>query len=592
MKTTKSIFAELKRRNVLRVGAAYVVAAWLLIQVAETIFPLFGFGDGPARIVVVVLAVGFIPVLIFAWAFELTPEGLKKDKEVDRSESITPQTGRKLDRMIMVVLALALGYFAFDKFVLSESREATMVESARQAGRSEALVESYGDNSIAVLPFVNMSSDAEQEYFSDGISEELLNLLAGIPELRVISRSSAFSYKGKDIKLAQVAEELNVAHILEGSVRKAGNRIRITAQLIEARSDTHLWSETYDRTLDDIFAVQDEISQAVVDELRIRLVGEAPRAQVVDPKAYALVLKARYFFAKWGKDNFEKSLVALEQALAIEPEYAEAWSMMSTVYLNQVRYGYLNRDQGLVLAREANDSGLAIDPNLPRAWANLSHIREANFDWAGAEAASNKALELAPRNPAVLNRAANLYNVLGRHEKALAFYRRILSDDPLSLFAHFNSANVLDRMGKLKEAVVEFKRHLELNPEDWGTHSRLAIIYLREGHPERAMEELELDPDPQMQAWARILVLPALGRGEEASQRLDTYITEYAERLPHKIAAIYGWYGNNDDAFKWLNRAVDQGDLQISDAMGLPLLAGLHDDPRWPEFLSRVGLPY
>jgi adenylate cyclase len=235
---------------------------------------------------------------------------------------------------------------------------------------------------------------------------------------------------------------------------------------------------------------------------------------------------------------------------------------------------------------------LEIDPKLPRAWANLSHIREAGFDWAGAEAANNKALELAPRNPVVLNRAANLYTTLGRHQKALAFYRRILRDDPLSLFAHFNSANVLDRMGKLEEAVVEFKRHLELNPEDWGTHSRLAIIYLRQEHPERAMEELELDPDPQMQAWARILVLPALGRGEEASQRLDTYITEYAERLPHKIAAVYGWYGNNDDAFKWLNRAVDQGDLQIGDAMGLPLLAGLHDDPRWPEFLARMGLPY
>jgi tetratricopeptide (TPR) repeat protein len=304
------------------------------------------------------------------------------------------------------------------------------------------------------------------------------------------------------------------------------------------------------------------------------------------------VLKARYFFTKWGKENFEKSLVALEQALTIEPEYAEAWSMMSTVYLNQVRYGYLNRDQGLILAREANDRALAIDPNLPRAWSNLSHIREANFDWAGAEAANNKALELAPRNPAVLNRAANLYNVLGRHEIALAFYKRILSDDPLSLYAHFNSANVLDRVGKLDEAVVEFKRHLELNPEDWGTHSRLAIIYLRQEHPERAMEELELDPDPQMQAWARILVLPALGRGEEASQRLDTYTTKYAVRLPHKIAAIYGWYGNNDEAFKWLNRAVDQGDLQIGDAMGLPLLAGLHDDPRWPEFLARMGLPY
>ena len=247
-----SFFNELKRRNVLRVGAAYVVGAWLLIQVVETIFPLFGFDEAPARIVVIVLAIAFVPVLILAWAFELTPEGLKKESEVDRTQSIAPNTGKKLDRVIMVVLALALGYFAFDKFVLTPQRDAeqlavleeqktTEVEHARQAGRTEAMVESYGEKSIAVLAFQDMSQDKDQEYLSDGIAEELLNLLAKIPELRVISRSSAFSYKGENIKLAQVAEELNVAHILEGSVRKAGNRVRITAQLIEARSDTHLW---------------------------------------------------------------------------------------------------------------------------------------------------------------------------------------------------------------------------------------------------------------------------------------------------------------------------------------------------------------
>jgi adenylate cyclase len=588
-----TFYQELKHRNVFRVGAAYIIAAWLIIQVAETIFPLYGFGDTPARLVVTFLAIGFPLFLLFSWVFEFTPEGLKLERDVTREESITPKTGKKLDRIIIVLLALGLGYFAVDKFVFDPARDAALVEETAQLARSEALVGSYGDKSIAVLPFVNLSADPEQEYFSDGISEELLNLLAQIPDLRVISRSSSFTFKGKDVVVSEVAKQLNVAHILEGSVRKAGNRIRITAQLIDAHSDTHLWSESYDRELGDIFAVQDDISQAVVDELRIRLVGEVPRAQVVDPEAYALVLKARYFFMKWGKENFEKSLVALEQALAIEPEYAEAWSSMSTTYLARVRYGYLDRDQGLALAREANDKALKIDPNLAQAWVNLSLIRsKANFDWAGAEAAINKALELAPRNTFVLNNAGNLYNLLGRHEKALALYTRILSDDPLNLFAHFNSANVLDRMGRLEEAAAGFMRHLELNPEDWGTHSRLAIIYLRQEQPERAMEELTWEPDPEMQAFAKILVLPALGRGEEASQRLDAYITEYAERLPRRIAAIYGWQGNNDEAFKWLNRAVDQGELQISDSMGHPLLAGLHGDPRWPEFLARMRLPY
>lgn len=587
-----SFFTELKRRNVFRVAIAYLAGAWLLVEVADTLFSIYGLPESAARIVVTLLAIGFPVTLVLSWIYELTPEGLKLEKDVDRTLPSPRADTRRLDRAIIVLLILAVGYFAVDKFVLEPGRVAEIVEETTQQVRSEALVESYGEKSIAVLPFLNMSADPEQEYFSDGISEELLNQLAQIPDLRVISRSSSFTFRDRDVVIPEVAKQLNVTHILEGSVRKAGNRIRISVQLIDARSDTNLWSESYDRELDEVFAVQDAISKAVVDKLRIMLTGEVPKAQIVDPEAYALVLKARYFFNKWGKDNFAKSLVALEQALTIEPEYAEAWSMMSAVYLNHVRYGYLNRDQGLILAREANDRALVIDPNLPLAWANLSHIREANFDWAGAEAAINKALGLAPRNPVVLNRAANLYTVLGSHEKALAFYRQILSDDPLSLYAHFNSANVLERMGKLEEAVMEFKRHLELNPEDWGAHSRLAVIYLMQEHPERAMEELELDPDPQMQAWARILVLPALGRGEEASQRLDTYIVEYAERLPHKIAAIYGWYGNNDDAFKWLNRAVDQGDLQIGDAMGLPLLAGLHGDPRWTEFLARMALPY
>jgi TolB-like protein len=222
----------MRRRNVLRVGTAYLVAAWLLVQVPGTLFPLFGFDETPARVVVIVLAIGFLPALVLAWVFEFTPEGLKRESEVDRSRSVAPQAGKLLDRIIMIVLAVSLSYFAFDKFVLLPRREAALeqqrseaVAEARAKGRSEAL-ESNGERSIAVLPFVNMSSDKEQEYFSDGISEELLNLLARIPDLKVIARTSSFAFKGEKVEIAEIARRLNVAHVLEGSVRKAGNTVR------------------------------------------------------------------------------------------------------------------------------------------------------------------------------------------------------------------------------------------------------------------------------------------------------------------------------------------------------------------------------
>jgi len=250
-----SFFNELKRRNVIRIGAAYVVVAWLIIQVAETIFPLFGFDDSPARIAVIVLAVGFIPVLIITWAFELTPDGLKRDGEVDRSHSLTPQTGNKLDKIIMVVLAVALGFFAFDKFVLDPQRDAELVAETAQQVRSDALVGTYGDHSIAVLPFADMSQSGDQQYLSDGLAEELLNLLVQVDGLRVASRSSTFNLRDESLSVSEIAKRLNVAHVLEGSVRMAADQLRVTVQLIEAGSDTHLWSQTYDRKFDNIFKI-------------------------------------------------------------------------------------------------------------------------------------------------------------------------------------------------------------------------------------------------------------------------------------------------------------------------------------------------
>lgn len=320
------MIAELKRRNVLRAAAAYIVVSWLLIQVTETIFPLFGYSDAPARFLVIFMGICFTPVMIFAWVFEWTPQGFRKDKDIDPAQSIAPYTGKKLDRIIMAMLAIALGCFAFDKFILQPQRNAAQQEQqvaelveAKEEGRSEALVASFGDHSIAVLPFIDMSIGKDQEYMSDGIAEELLNLLTKIPELRVISRSSAFAFKGEKIDIPEVGKQLNVAHVLEGSVRKAGNQIRITTQLIHARSDTHIWSETYDRELENIFAIQDEIAGKVVEQLKIQLLKDSPKSAQVDPAAYAMFLQARYLRRERTPESLEQAKGLLERALELDP---------------------------------------------------------------------------------------------------------------------------------------------------------------------------------------------------------------------------------------------------------------------------------
>jgi TolB-like protein len=286
-------FNELKRRNVFRVAAAYLVSAWLIIQVVETTFPPFGFGDGAIRAVVIALSIGLIPVLVIAWVFELTPEGLKMDSDVDPARSVTRTAGRKLDRAIVAVLVLAVGYFAVDKFMLDPNRDAEQLELAREAVRNEAIIAEIGDRSIAVLPFADMSQERDQAYFSEGIAEELLNLLATIPEVRVTSRSSAFSFKDKGLSIPEIADRLRVSYVLDGSVRKSGDQLRISAQLIDAQTDTQVWSRNFDRTLENIFQIQDEIAGDVVEQVRGTLDIASPQQRQTDPVAYSLFLEAR-----------------------------------------------------------------------------------------------------------------------------------------------------------------------------------------------------------------------------------------------------------------------------------------------------------
>jgi TolB-like protein len=569
-----SFFAELRRRNVLRVAAAYVVSAWLVIQVVETLFPVFGLSDAAIRIVVIVLAIGFVPVMILAWAFELTPEGLRLDRDVDHSQPVSINAGKKLDRIIMVVLALALGYFAFDKFVLAPQRQAVELQEAHQEGRSEALVESYGEKSIAVLPFVNMSSDVEQEYFSDGISEELLNLLARIPELRVISRSSAFSYKGKDVNLADVARELNVAHILEGSVRKAGNQVRVTAQLIEARSDTHLWSQTYDRTLDDIFAIQDEIAADVVQQLQLTLLGPIPTVRRTDTEAYAMTLQARYL----GQNgDYEQSIPLLREALRL----------LANDYYQQAPDIY-PLDESMRLYREATLTALSIDPN-----DGVANSYDAWWDFEtdrDLESAAQKmlfAFSQEPGNAEVLRVLSVFAAYIGRHDSAIALAQRSMKQDPLCTDCLHVLYRGLARAGRLDDAEVALRRFMMLTP---GGRYTFGLLQLLKGDAAAALVIFEGDKmNDYLRSAARAMALYDLGRQAEYEAALADQIQNWGEEAPEEVARIYGWVGDGDAAFEWLDKAYGPDANRFFREIFQPYWTKLHDDPRWLALREKTG---
>jgi TolB-like protein/Tfp pilus assembly protein PilF len=587
-----SFLTELKRRNVFRAAAAYVILAWLVLQVSDVVLSNIAAPAWVFRVLLLFLAVGLPFVLFFAWAFELTPEGIRRESEVDRSQSITPHTGKKLDRMIIVVLLLALGYFAYDKFVLSPSSdEATKVQTAAEPAPAAPPAAAEPDNSIAVLPFVNMSDDAGNEYFSDGLAEELLNLLAKIPELRVAARTSSFSFKGQQLEIPEIAARLKVAHILEGSVRKAGNQVRITAQLIKADDGFHLWSETYDRTLDNIFVMQDEIAAAVVDALKISLLGAAPVAAEVNPQAYALFLQARYLFNQRSRENYEKSAQAYRQALDLDPDYAAVWAGLASVTVNQAGYNYIGLDSGVQQARAAAERAIALDPGLAAAWASLAQIQgDYEFDWNGAYESAQKALQLAPANSEVLAQAARLAGSLGKSDQALAYSAQAVDLDPLNYAALNLLSSAYEQAGRLDEAEKTIRRLLTLNPGYVGAHSTLAYILLRQGEAEQALVESENEREDFWRSLAKAITLHTLGRKAEADAELASFIELNHGFGAYQIAEIHAWRNEPDDAFQWLEKAYQQRDPGLGVLLNDTSIMNLYADARWQPLLEKVGL--
>jgi len=604
------LVSELKRRNVLRVGAAYIVAAWLVIQVAETIFPLFGYGDTPTRLVVIVLSIGFIPSLVFSWVFEITPEGLRRDADVDRDHSITQVTGKKLDRIILLVLALALAYFAFDKFVLEPTRVAEIVAETAQQARSDALVESYGEKSIAVLPFVNMSADPEQEYFSDGISEELLNLLAQIPELRVISRSSAFSFKNKDIAIPEVAKQLNVAHVLEGSVRKAGNRIRITAQLIEARSDTHLWSQVYDRELDDIFAIQDEVATAISQALKLELAfveKRAVRSSVIETAAYDAYLQGRFLAQGSTADEIDVGLTHLREATRLAPSFALAYAGIADAMIVKAFFSTSPSAEIVGEARTAAQSAIALNPNLAEAYAALASIRMFfDFDWSGSEDAFIKATSLGPTSSTAYYRYANLLTGLARFDEAVRMAERAVEIDPIGIGALHALGLAKLFGGDFEGAVAAFGNAIEVRPDwTWG-YVKKSLAHALIGQDTEALAFAE-ETEKLTGGWGSAFLQGWLAWVYSVTDQ-DELLQRVAERInrgieenriedPFGVALTYLAIGDLSMALDWMERTVNERSPNavfwgVGTADHLKLApVGFREDPRFVELLRRMDLP-
>ena len=460
--------------------------------------------------------------------------------------------------------------------------------------------------SIAVLPFVNRSASAADEYFSDGLADELLSVLAKIRGLRVAARTSSFHFKGKDTTIAEVGSALNVAAVLEGSVRKAGNRVRISVQLVKVSDGYHLWSETFDRTLEDIFAVQDDIAHAVVKELRATLLGEAAgsdasgetKAEVAratrgrgsDPEAHRLYLLGRHLNDRFTREDTAKGIEYLKQALERDPGNALAWAELGGAYSREAAAGWAPAAEGYGRARESAQRSLALEPDLAEGHAVMGWIRmTCDWDWQGAQTSFARALELAPGNATVLRRAGALAQTLGRLEEAIGLCRRAVDQDPLSAPAHQNLGLVLHAAERFAEAAAAYRKALELAPQRAGTHGYLALTLLAQGGGEQPLAEAMREPEAVYRLWSLAIAYPLLGHGAESEATRRELIEKYSDAAAYQIAEVHGARREADAAFAWLERAYAQRDGGLNELRTSPYLRFLHDDPRWSAFLKKMG---
>jgi TolB-like protein/Tfp pilus assembly protein PilF/class 3 adenylate cyclase len=446
------------------------------------------------------------------------------------------------------------------------------------------------ENSIAVLPFVNMSGDKDQEFFSDGISEELLNLLSKIPQLKVAARTSSFSFKGKGVEIPEIARQLGVANVLEGSVRRSGEQLRITAQLVRAAEGYHLWSETYDRKMDDIFKIQDEIAGEVVKELKVKLLGATPKVRTTDPQAYALYLQARELGRQHNPEASAKSDALYRQVLEIDPRYAPAWSELAWNFIMETGIALLSNQEGYARAREAEEKALAIDPDYAPAHAGLGAIAMyGGNDPAGAARHFQRALALDPTDLDVLRNAGTFLQSLGRLDEALALDEAVVRRDPVNVSALSNLGLSQRSAGRYDAAIASFRTVLSLSPNRGDAHFNLGTALLLKGDATAALAEIEQEKSEVHRMIGLPMAYCALGRKADADAELGALIAKYEKDASVNIASVYAFCGDADKAFEWLDKAVTYQDPGLGEIVTENLFDKIHSDPRWLPFLRKIG---
>jgi serine/threonine-protein kinase len=588
----KIFFGELKRRNVYKVGVAYAVVAWLLMQVASQIFPFFEIPNWIVRLVILFLVIGFPIALTIAWAFEVTSEGIKSTEAADAAGQRS--RGVAWIYVVLIGAALSVGLFFVGRYTAGHATARPASEEIRRGRQSEVARAGPG-KSIAVLPLVNESGDPKDEYFSDGLSEELIAALAQISGLKVIGRSSSFRFKDRKEEPRAIGEKLGVSTLLDGTVRKQGDRVRIVAELVNAADGIQLWTQTFDRQLKDIFAVQEEIARAVAESLKVTLLGNDSRsaqASATDnAEAHNAYLQAHFYLLRRNVEDFRRAIDYYDQAIQLDPNYAlayaergEAWTILGDLTGQ--------RPMAYPKARSDAEKAVSIAPALAEARAALGFVR-CFVDWKFADGLSElkRAKELSPANPTANDLLARMIVYVGRFDEAERQARQAVELDPLSTVTHGNLARVLFYVGKLDEADAAARKAAELQPTGAANHRWQVLIAAQRGDGEAALREAQLEPDPGFRRFELAVAHYVRSDRTAADAALADLIANARVGFAYQIAEVYALRGEKDKAFEWLQIALGDRDAGMLGLLVDPLLRGLRDDARYKNLLVKVGLP-